>query len=314
MITQLEQALAMAALAALFDPYRAKLGEAYSKWLKLTSPVAALEDEDEIEVVCAPQLQDPLYLKELIRHWGAGLPTQDLKVAASLWCKSYNAAVFVPLAALITTQGISLASDFDNLSFVIQSKDKTGPVNGRGRIIRACFHDLDSAVFYPPRCSSEPVRENLILQGRVVNTLAQLHQIGFSRLFREHFEPFFALLHEATGVSQKILWGNLGALVWGFYHLTLKGLELGVAIEQDRNILLELPGNPWIKEGKNPLYRQIVEQPVDDQAITEPIRLRATCCLWYKVPEVQMCLTCPLEKPEQRLERWKIYLAEKNKS
>ena len=107
-------------------------------------------------------------------------------------------------------------------------------------------------------------------------------------------------------VNRKIVWNNLGTYIFGIYH-TLAGNVGSAAALEDRQAILETLHNPLIVLDKNPVYQAVRETYLDDPALDgKPVHIRAACCLWYKSPKGRLCNGCPLLKPAEMVERWKL--------
>jgi ferric iron reductase protein FhuF len=269
-------------------------------------PPAHVANGVELELLPVTELLEPTRLRATVAEWGKHLPTNDLKVASSLWSKSYIAHLLYRALPMLALGGIGLDFSLENVGVALRATDGDETYEGRGRVRGIFLYDLSKTVVYPPRC---PLPD---LPGATA-TLDEVRQILFTSLFERNFVPFFEGLQSVTKASKKILWGNLGASGHGIYQFLGEKTGGLSALEQDRAYLVDKPVNPLVAPGKNPFYKAVTEERVDDPALTEPIRMRSTCCLWYKVPDMSMCLTCPLEKSEQRLARWKVYLTEKDK-
>jgi ferric iron reductase protein FhuF len=285
----------------VFSPYSSQLGH-FNALLSFEPP----EDMPPVRTLTAQDLFEPATFREIISQWGAKLPTTDLKTAASLWSKQYNSIILYRALGLLTLGGIGIDSSLANLSLSLSTQEGEARYQGIGRPIRAIWHNLDNTVVYAPRCHAEDLTAQI---ERKAQSLDELYHFTFTNLFKNHFALVYEQIHIATKVSKKVLWGNLGAATAGLYHFLSHNLDSQPAFAEDNHAINQTALNPYISEGKNPLFNQMILETLDDPAFPEPLRLRQTCCLWYKVPEMQMCLTCPLEKPETRQERWKTYFA-----
>ena len=106
--------------------------------------------------------------------------------------------------------------------------------------------------------------------------------------------PLFDRWQAVTGVSKKILWGNLGAGIYSFYKFLGETLDSAAAHHEDGPALLDMVENELDRARPEPALPAGVAAAIRrDSNTPEPIQLRTTCCLWYKVPAVEKCGTCP---------------------
>lgn len=297
------QLLDVTALEAVFAPYRLQLGN-YNRWL---NPASDLEQAAaEGEVIPAGWLLDADFLRTTLTRWGATLGANNLKVEASLWAKYYCASLYALVLGAMSLGGLGLDASLANTRLVLSRTAGSRQWEGVGYPSRVILVDSSNSVVYPPRCKVPGLAAKT---GLTVGSAAQLQQIVFKRLFESHLLPLFDRFHAVTGVSQKVLWGNLGAGIYAFYHLLASLPGCQAVKNEDAPALLDTPRNDWIAPGKNPLYRPVLLRPFNEAGLTEPALVRASCCLWYKVPQAQKCATCPLIKPAEKVERSKALAA-----
>lgn len=291
--------------SAIYEPYAAQFGH-FKRMFTFDLP----STNEEVQLIPALELFEPAYFREMLANWAQKLPTANLKVAASLWSKHYIGLIVYRTLGLMTLGGIGLDSSLANLSVALTVAEGAERQEGKGSPRWASWTSLNEIRVYPARYPLSPASASNFQQ---VATLDELYQFTLVKLFQENFAPAWEQIHAATGVSKKLLWGNLGVMTHATYNFLTNNIKpMLPAIAEDSHFINESLQNSYVSPDPNPLYRQIIHQTIDEPGISEPIRLRQTCCLWYRLPETQKCLTCPLTKPAERLERWKVHLAKHN--
>jgi ferric iron reductase protein FhuF len=299
----LSQLLEAQDLEVVFAPYRSHLGS-FNRWVNPSNDPDQAATEGE--VIPASRLLEPAFLRATLRRWGETLGANNLKVEASLWAKYYCTSFYPLVLGAMTLGGLGLDATLANTQLVLSRTAGLRQFEGIGYPIRAIFLDNSQAVGYAPRCETPGLTAKATRQ---VDSAAQLQQIVFKRLFEGHLSPLFEQFQAVTKVSPKILWGNLGAGIFAFYATLSESAGDRAALTDDSTALLDNPYNKWIAPGKNPLYQPVVLRHFNEAGLTEPVRVRTSCCLWYKVPQAQKCAACPLLKPVEIAERLKVLAA-----
>jgi ferric iron reductase protein FhuF len=298
----IEAPLNLTDFSAIYKPYEAQFGH-FKRVFTFDPPSAS----EEVQLIPALELFEPAYFREMLAIWAQKLPTTNLKVAASLWSKHYIGLIVYRTLGLLTLGGIGLDSSLANLSVALTVQEGTGRQDGKGSPLWATWRSLNDTRVYPERY---PLASTTRASLRLVHTLDELYQFTLVKLFQENFAPAWEQIHVATGISKKILWGNLGVTTHAVYNFLTNNIKPTLpTIAEDSYFINESLENSYVVPGANPLYRQITHQTIDEPGFSEPIRLRQTCCLWYRLSETQKCLTCPLTEPTERLARWKTHFA-----
>jgi siderophore-iron reductase FhuF len=299
----LSQLLEASDLEAVFGPSRTYLGS-FNRWVNPSNDPARAAAEGE--VIPANRFLKPDFLRATLSRWGETLGANNLKVEASLWAKYYCTSLYPLVLGAMTLGGLGLDATLANTQLVLRRTAGSRQFEGIGYPIRAIFLDNSRTVVYPPRCETPGLTAKAIRQ---VDSAAQLHQTVFKRLFEGHLTPLFEQFQAVTKVSPKILWGNLGAGIFAFYDTLGQTASDRPALTDDSAALLDSPYNEWVAPGKNPLYQPVLLRHFNEAGLTGPVRVRATCCLWYKVPQAQKCAACPLLKPVEIAGRLKALAA-----
>ncbi|WP_257462731.1 siderophore-iron reductase FhuF [Archangium lipolyticum] len=234
-------------------------------------------------VVRASVYLEDEHLLAAVRRLMETLQTGELRAAASLWHKHYNAALLSGFLAAMTLAGVGLDGSISNVSMTLSEE---------GLPRAAVLHSLAGIVVHPPRLKldiSAPRVGLDVLHGRVL-----------SSLFANHLAPIVEQVHRVTGLPKRILWGNAGNLCADVYDGLRARPEVAAAVEEDRRILLEQPDSP-LMPGPNPLHQSVRYEDLSGFGRASVVRVRKTCCQRYKLPGLLHCYTCPILKGHERV-------------
>nr|WP_281419173.1 IucA/IucC family C-terminal-domain containing protein [Marinobacterium ramblicola] len=114
-------------------------------------------------------------------------------------------------------------------------------------------------------------------------------------LFAELLAPVWHTLHRVGGISPRVLWENTAVRVYSLYDRRLAEIEtpcIRQRCDDDFDWLLHRAEPALFGLDHNPLQR-FRRDPT--QLNGREVRLRRTCCLYYKTTDpVEYCGTCPL--------------------
>ena len=117
---------------------------------------------------------------------------------------------------------------------------------------------------------------------------------GFERfgpLVDGHIEPLIRALSAQSGATVKVLWSNVGNLFENLLRqIEASGMARGPGPAQARALMAS---RDWPGRRANPLFEPVRYVERDG----ERKRLRRVCCIRYLIPSLDLCSTCPLEKP-----------------
>lgn len=117
---------------------------------------------------------------------------------------------------------------------------------------------------------------------------------GFERfgpLVDGHIEPLILALAAQSGATAKVLWSNVGNLFENLLRqIEASGMARGPGPAQARALMAS---RDWPGRRANPLFEPVRYVERDG----ERKRLRRVCCIRYLIPSLELCSTCPLEKP-----------------
>jgi siderophore-iron reductase FhuF len=288
----LPQLLEINELEKVFAPYRDRM-TGYNYWIQPDNDLEKAATEGE--VIPATQLLDPYFLKNLLGEWDRTLGSNNLKVAGALWSKYYCLTAFPLVVGAMSLGGIGLDLTLARTRVVLSRDALPKPMDGKGRPVRLIFEDCP-AVVYAPRCGTPEVAARAL----PVESLAELHQQVGRAFFKEHFGPLFEAFQATTGVSPKVLWGNLSYGIYLFWEYLCENLGCEVAWREDAPAFFDTLEDAAIAAGPNPLYRPARQRPLEFIEKPGPAQIRTSCCLWYKVPGAEKCGPCPLLWPVNR--------------
>ncbi len=271
-------------LSAQLEPLRGRFREVN---IRLTPP-------EGVEVVPGEALLDPATLRETIARFGERIGTSSQRIAGVHWLGQLGYAVLPPIEMAMTRAGIGLDAGLANL----------GIVQSNGQPADILIRDLGGTVVLPERYTGALPLDTV---GRTVASADELRAFVLDGLFGRAFLPLVERIHELTGVSPQVLWGQVGYEADLFYGQLQRAApdDLSPAWYDDREALF---ARRWwsVTPGENPLDGPTRTVTVLDKTSGEPaIRvLRSKCCLIYQVPTGKMCGACPLSvKKESVTER-----------
>ncbi len=108
-------------------------------------------------------------------------------------------------------------------------------------------------------------------------------------------EPLIDALHDWSGFSRRGLWGQI-ASSWGSQFTGVLGyLNRHLEALERARAFFDVPD---FIAGMSPGFYK-----VEHRGLTRIYHRRASCCLYYKLPNTRYCASCPLVCDEERIER-----------
>lgn len=261
-------------LQAQLDPLRGRFKEVAIR----------LDPPPGVEAVPGEALLDRATLTRHLERFGERINTGNLRIAGVHWLGQLGYAVLPPFEIAMTRAGIGLDASLRNIA-VLQPT---------GQPAEVLVRDLDGTVVLPERYDG-PLP--LAAIGRPVATADELRRFVLDRLFGQTFLPLVNLIHDLTGVSPQVLWGQVAYEADLFFQQLARALPEArtPAWEEDRAAFFASDHWP-VAPGPNPLLDPTRALTVLDPATGEPTTrtLRSICCLIYQVPNARMCSACPL--------------------
>jgi ferric iron reductase protein FhuF len=277
-------------LREIFHLAQSNLDSFYTDGIILTQP------PDNVEVI---SLNDYLQPDRLLSDWQTSeiyQKSQDIRIAASIWNKVYSWTTLPGVLAFMTWGGVGLDAAIENVSFVLEE----------GKPKALWFHDLSNTVIYPQRLSI-PIPENY--PGKIVNSVAELHQAVLTNLFQRNFAPMIERVHSLTKLSKKTMWGNAVNASEGQFAELSKFIN-SEAIKTDYSVLYQQPDS-CVMSGRNPLYNLVRSEQINEPGLPATTTVRLTCCLYAFIPPGdEKCTNCPLLTHQERIAQMKQYMTE----
>lgn len=267
------------------------------------------------EIVPAERFLDPDYLLESIRRARSmrsaqaengdlpSLPDQsgagdasggadlDTQIALSRFARQYSSALTaVAMAGLVNGVGLDL------------SAPRCRMIYWKGVPFRAAF-DPDYSGKDILRCAERP--SSWPVDGPTVQTLDELRQYVWQKLYGEHLKPLFERATAVSGVSSALLWNNAAEWVGVVSDAAEEYLPASAAalFVAERHALLEAERLPGVADEINPLRGKLEWVPVDGDEFPRAVQTREMCCLTYLLADRfgRLCQNCPHLPVEDRV-------------
>jgi hypothetical protein len=255
------------------------------------------EPDPDDEVVPATRFLEPDYLRAAIAraqttsfHPTASEDDEDvnLRIAVSRFTRQYASSVSA-IALVALARGLSLDLSASRCRMLFY----------RELPFRASLDTDDMAVV---RCVERPT--SWPVDGPAVESLEELRQLTWRRLYGEHLAPLLEVVREVTSVSQALLWTNMAEWVGEVSdaadeYLGAEGARPFVA---DRVAALEAETLPAVP-GPNPLRGRMEWVPYDAPDFPHGVEVRKHCCMTYLLPDRlgRLCSNCGFLPLEERV-------------
>jgi ferric iron reductase protein FhuF len=204
--------------------------------------------------------------KQLLDQWREKIGTQEWSVAASMLAKRYT-ALLMPgwlFALSRMDQAIAVTPERWHIRF------------GTGWDVQLIL-PIDTEI-------STPASERDRVLWRQQSTAA---------FFHNHLSPLFHAFSQH--LSPSVLWESALSYLYYYYETWEKEAETAEEqnrLQEDFRFLIHR-NNPWI-DGRTPNPLSIPFRLVSPPAGKgESLRLRRTCCLYYRLPDAGCCSNCP---------------------
>lgn len=243
-----------------------------------------LAPPEGVEVVPGASLLDPATLRDHVTRFGERIGTADLRIAGVHWLGQLGYALLPPIEIAMTRSGIGLDASLSNI----------GILQPNGQPAEIMINDLSNTIVLPERYSGSLPLAQI---GTPIDSAEALRHFVLTGLFGHTFRPLIERIHDFSGVSPKVMWGQVAYEADLFFGQLFRAApELQTAAwEEDRAAFFQR--HEWdLSDGPSPLYGPTrTTLTVDPESGEEKSRtLRSTCCLIYQVPTGRMCGACPL--------------------
>ncbi|HEV7368478.1 MAG TPA: siderophore-iron reductase FhuF [Arenibaculum sp.] len=217
-------------------------------------------------------------LAAALATYGARWPGGDPRAVGSDWTKAYFRTVLPPLLAPVFA-GVVITAAPSDLWVRTEGGEPVAVHLRTGAAVRGEQRDpADLAPFY-------------------------------GALLGRHAARVVAAVREASGLSPRVAWSNLGGLL-AFAYRTLAGRpELAGAAARHAEAVLGRPEVPWF-DGRNPLLDPVRTIPVGIPGLPEVAHVRRVCCLRDRLGQT-LCLSCPRLDLDGRVALYRDFLAQR---
>ncbi|MFB4367460.1 MULTISPECIES: siderophore-iron reductase FhuF [unclassified Pseudomonas] len=232
-----------------------------------SGPLAAYETNLQLasgtdQGIAGSQLFQPEYFAEFMASLAASRGTDDLLALTSIWSKWYFCFLAPAVAASLLLQ----------------------------RELPIALSDVGVAL----SAEGKPLGLRLLHDGHSLPPCSPFER--FSSLIQGHLEPVIEVMASVSKASPRLFWSNAGNL----FESATTQVELHPLATVDcatpARAVLESRQRP---DGRrNPLFAPVYYK---DVGASEPQRLRRICCIRYRLPGVDYCSSCPIDR-DKRLE------------
>ncbi|WP_170105539.1 IucA/IucC family C-terminal-domain containing protein [Desmospora activa] len=219
----------------------------------------------------AASLLNPSDRDRLLRMWQERIGTQEWSVAASMLFKRYT-ALLMPgwlFALSRLDQAITVTPERWALRF------------GEGWDVSLVL-PTEPAVTVPSSADERPL----------------WRQLAVRAFFHDHLAP---VIHAFSDhLSPSVCWESARLYLYHYYESwerEAESIQVQKQLQDDLHFLIDR-NNPWI-DGRTPnplsIPFRLVKLPEEPD---QSMRVRRTCCLYYRLPDAICCTTCPRRKHE----------------
>ena len=225
-------------------------------------------------------LQGPFNV--LLSEIGEQLHTADRRTIAASFALRYAWSSGIAIAPYLLYQCVPKIS-LDNVSFKFRANTS---------FERAALHVPEGVMLRQDRSVEHPSVEVLsspkTLLGRLRDGLVQ------------QAEPIVKALYDWSHFSIRGSWGQITSS-WGsqFFNIFREINEQERGLSHVRQLF---EGSDVVSQMQPAFY------PVTYQHVTHVYHHRASCCRFYKIPQGQLCASCPIVSQEERVRRNQAYM------
>jgi FhuF 2Fe-2S C-terminal domain len=218
----------------------------------------------------------------LLSRMGKRLHTSDRRTIAASFALRYSWSSGIAIAPYLLHQSVPNIG-LNNVSFKFHENTA---------FERAALHQPEGVMLRQGGMTQHPSIQLLTSQQALLSYLrASLVQQA---------EPIVRALYDWSHFSIRGIWGMITAS-WGSQFFNIFG-EIDV---QDN-------GLPYVRDffAGSDLASQMQPDfyPVSFNGVTHVYHRRASCCRFYKLPQGQLCASCPIVSQEERIQRNKAWM------
>jgi ferric iron reductase protein FhuF len=218
----------------------------------------------------------------LLAHAGERLQTSDHRTIAASFVMCYSWSCGIAIAPYLFHQCVPKIS-LDNVSFKFHENTF---------FQKAALHRPEGVMLQQDGLAPHPFIQWLSSPRELMDRLRD----GLM----QQAEPIVEALYNWSHFSIRGLWG-LVTSSWGaqFFNIfgEIDGQESGL-----QHVRQFFQGNDIVAQMQPDFY------PVTFRNVTHIYHRRASCCRFYKIPQGQLCASCPIVSQEERLQRNQSYM------
>jgi FhuF 2Fe-2S C-terminal domain len=247
--------------------------------------------------------EGPFY--ELLERIGARIQTADRKIIAASFVLRFAWSAGVAVAPFLLEQcvpdvrleNVSLKFNRSNLFEKVSLHVAQGVSNAQSGVaeqLTVTSNNCDRGPTYPVSTEPhiQPLDPNNPLLAALWTTLV------------EQAQPVVDALYAWSHFSKRAMWGQITSS-WGSQFTTIFGqLHRHLEALDHARLFFDLPG---FLMGARPTFYL-----VNHLQITRVYQRRASCCLYFKLPNGSYCASCPLISQDERVRRNKEWIARNN--
>lgn len=248
--------------------------------------IGALGSEHQASVTVQDLLEGDTLLDH-IRRLAEQRQTDDLQAAASLFQKRVSSLLLGSVLTPMTRAGVGLIADPATTSICLADHHPA----------HVHLHGEQSPLVYKERMlTAYPDYQEADWNTSVDEN--ELRAVVFQKLFVETLAPLSLRVAEVTGLSLRILWGNIGNYIAYFFdQLRNDSLLAEQALRDEAALMTEVGYDICPIEKTSELHF------IEEASPPQWVRIRSTCCLWCHLASGEYCKTCPRLTREQRVEK-----------
>jgi hypothetical protein len=238
--------------------------------------------------------------QELLERIGMRMSTSDRKVIAASFALRFGWSAAAVVAPFLLEQCVPDVR-LDNISLRFSETtffEKVALRTARGMIV---LHDGGRVRLV--QCNDDDLENEGSISESDFDSLQirSYLQAELRRVLFEQAEPVVDTLYAWARFSKRAIWGQITSS-WGAQFVNIYA-QLGrhfEALESVRSFFGEPPA--FMANAQPRFY------PVTHFGLTRIYHRRATCCLYFKLPQGNLCASCPLVGQEERVRRNKEWI------
>ncbi|HEU4965679.1 MAG TPA: ferric iron reductase [Bacilli bacterium] len=250
-------------------------------------PLAFADETERTDSIPLLRLLEGDTLREQIEKVARKKDSDNLTAAASLFQKRYAGTLLAAVLTPMSTFGVGFLAHFDETEVVLED----------GLPVEIVLRGNRPPLVFPTRLPPSMQRMAQENEWTAVEQVRDLRWPVLQAAFNNNLGPLIYKLASEFKLAPRVMWGNIGNYVGYLYDLLRSKEAFYAQAAQDRDSLLHSVGF----DGP-PLGKTFTEVWLPELDPPQWVRVRSSCCMWYKFPGNKPCYTCPLLCNEERAE------------